>query len=338
MTLIIAEAGVNHNGDLGLAKRLAEIAKEAGADVVKYQTAVPELVMSRRAPKARYQAENTGAAESQLEMSRKLHLPLAAYGELMEYCERTVGIRFLSTPFDDPSIDLLRQLGMTTWKVPSGEVTNKPYLERIGGFGQEVILSTGMSELWEVVRAVDTLIAAGTQRDQITVLHCSSDYPAKMSDLNLRAMHTLAEATGCRIGYSDHSRGIEVSIAAVALGAVVIEKHFTLDHGLSGPDHLASLEPDELRALVAAIRNVERALGDGVKTARGAEIPNQRIGRRSVHALRTIEGGSLITRADLIMKRPSDGISPFDVDRIIGKRARRRIDEDECIEPTDVDV
>lgn len=336
MVLIVAEAGVNHNGNLETAKELAVVAKRAGADIVKYQTAVPELVMSRKARMANYQILNTGRDESQLEMARKIHLPLAAYDELKTYCESVVGIRFLSTPFDDPSIDALRALGMTTWKVPSGEVTNKPYLERIGSIANDVLLSTGMSELWEVQRAVDTLVFAGMRREHICVLHCTSDYPAKMEDLNLRVLPELARATGCRVGYSDHSLGIEASITAVALGAEVIEKHFTLSHEMNGPDHLASLEPDELGTLVRCIRNIEKSLGDGIKTARGGERANRALGRRSIHARRNIEAGEVIRREALVMKRPGDGISPFDIDRLVGGLATRAIGEDEMLEWSDV--
>ena len=335
--LIIAEAGVNHNGSMELAKRMAEVAKEAGADMVKYQTAVPELVMSKNAPKAEYQIKNTGAEESQLEMARKIHLPLSAYAELKDYCEKTVGIPFLSTPFDHESIDLLHSLEMKTWKIPSGEITNQPYLEKIGSFGAEVILSTGMSELWEIKRAVETLVAAGTPRNQISVLHCTSDYPAKMEDLNLKAMQQIAEATGCRVGYSDHSQGTEASLAAVALGAVIIEKHFTLDHNLEGPDHLASLEPSELKDLVNGVRNIEKALGDGIKTARGGEIPTRTIARRSIHALNEIAAGTIITADMLIMKRPGNGISPYDMNAVIGKKSKRRIEADTMISAEDLE-
>lgn len=330
--LIIAEAGVNHNGNLELAKRMAVVAKEAGADIVKYQTAVPELVMSASAPKAEYQIQNTGAAESQLEMARKIHLPLSDYAGLKKYCEEEVGIKFLSTPFDHESIDLLRSIGMDIWKIPSGEITNKPYLEKIGAFGQDVILSTGMSEMWEIVRAVDTLVSAGTQKERISILHCTSDYPAKMQDLNLRAMNTIAAETGCRVGYSDHSEGTAASIAAVAMGAEIIEKHFTLDHNMEGPDHIASLEPQELLGLVQQIRNVELAMGDGIKTAIGGEIPTRVIARRSIHARHFIPAGTVISSEDLIMKRPGSGISPFDESLIVGKRTLIDILADSMLE------
>lgn len=335
--LIIAEAGVNHNGSLELAKRMAVVAKEAGADMVKYQTAVPELVMSKNAPKAEYQIKNTGAEESQLEMAKKIHLPLSAYAELKEFCENIVGIDFLSTPFDHESIDLLHSLEMTVWKIPSGEITNEPYLQKIGAFGEEVILSTGMSELWEIRRAVETLIAAGTPRENISILHCTSDYPAKMEDLNLRAIKSIAEALDCNVGYSDHSVGTEAAIAAVALGAVIIEKHFTLDHNMEGPDHRASLEPAELKQMIVKIRSIESALGDGIKTARGGEIPTRTIARRSIHALNDISAGSTITADMLIMKRPGNGISPFDAHLVVGKKSKRNIAADDMIEPEDLE-
>lgn len=335
--LIIAEAGVNHNGDLDLAKKMAVVAKEAGADIVKYQTAVPELVMSASAPKAEYQIQNTGAEESQLEMARKIHLPLSAYAGLKQYCEEEVGIKFLSTPFDHESIALLHSIGMGIWKIPSGEITNKPYLEKIGSFGNEVIISTGMSEMWEIERAIDTLVAAGTERSKISVLHCTSDYPAKMEDLNLRAMQTIAEVTGCKVGYSDHSIGIEASIAAVALGATIIEKHFTLDNNMEGPDHKASLGISELIAFVKALRNVEVALGNNVKTATGSEIATREIARRSIHAVRDISAGTIISMNDLIMKRPATGISPFDIEKVLGKKISKSIRKDDLIDFSDLD-
>jgi N,N'-diacetyllegionaminate synthase len=330
--LIIAEAGVNHNGDYEIAKQLAVVAKKAGADIVKYQTAVPELVMSREAPKAEYQKVQTGSGESQLDMARKIHLPLSAYEGLKKYCEEEVGIKFLSTPFDHPSIDLLNGIGMDIFKIPSGEITNRPYLEKVGALKKEVIISTGMSTMDEVKRAFDTLILAGTSADRISVLHCTSDYPAPYSDLNLRAMQTMQRELGCRVGYSDHSVGIEVSVAAVALGATIIEKHFTLSHNMEGPDHKASLEPEELQQLVQAIRNVELALGDGIKIPRGNEPDTALIARRSIHASRNIPAGKIIEMDDLIMKRPSDGISPYDYDLVIGKKAKNDIFEDNKIQ------
>ena len=333
--IIIAEAGVNHNGSYEMACQMAVAAKKAGADIVKYQTAVPELVMSLSAPKAEYQITNTGAEESQLEMAKKIHLPLEAYADLKKYCEEEVNIKFLSTPFDHKSIDLLKSIGQDIWKIPSGEITNLPYLEHIGSFQQQVIISTGMSEMWEIARAVETLVLAGTKREDISVLHCTSDYPAKMEDLNLNAIHSIHQEIGCNVGYSDHSVGIEASIAAVAMGARIIEKHFTLDKTLPGPDHIASLNTEELSYLIQCIRNIEKAFGNGIKTALGGEIPTRDIARRSIHAAKSINKDSIITVDDLIMKRPGNGISPFDIQSIIGKKANRDIQTDEILSTSD---
>lgn len=333
--VIIAEAGVNHNGSYEMACQMAVAAKEAGADIVKYQTAVPELVMSLNAPKAEYQITNTGAEESQLEMAKKIHLPLEAYADLKKYCEEVVKIKFLSTPFDHKSIELLKSIGQDIWKIPSGEITNLPYLEHIGSFKQEVIISTGMSEMWEISRAVETLIQSGTPKEKISILHCTSDYPAKMKDLNLSAIQSIYRETGCNVGYSDHSVGIEASIAAVALGATIIEKHFTLDKTLPGPDHIASLDTAELSYLIKCIRNIESAFGDGVKTALGGEIPTRTIARRSIHAALPIAKDAVIQFSDLIMKRPGNGISPYDLHSVIGKKANRNIEQDEMLSPSD---
>lgn len=326
--IIIAEAGVNHNGSYELACQMAVAAKEAGADIVKYQTAVPELVMSNKAPKAEYQKTTTGAEESQLEMAKKIHLPITDYKSLKEYCENTIGIKFLSTPFDHPSIEILHEIGMDCFKIPSGEITNKRFLERIGSFGLEVILSTGMSELAEIERAINTLVKSGTLFENITVLQCTSQYPCPYEDINLRAMQTIKNAFGCKVGLSDHSVGIEVSVAAVAMGACLIEKHFTLDKGMTGPDHLASLSPQELGQMVTSIRNIEKAMGDGVKTARNSEKPNILVGRKSIHAARSLSAGTIISFDDLIMKRPSNGISPYDEDIIIGKTLKMDVEAD----------
>lgn len=326
--LIIAEAGVNHNGDYELAKKMAVIAKEAGADIVKYQTAIPELVMSKHASKAEYQKLTTGADESQLDMAKKIHLPLSAYKDLKDYCENEVGIKFLSTPFDHPSIDELNNIGMDIFKIPSGEITNKPYLEKVGTLRKKVILSTGMSTLEEVKRAFNTLINAGTPQENISVLHCTSDYPARFEDLNLKAIQTISEALNCEVGYSDHSVGIEASIAAVAMGSTIIEKHFTLDKTMEGPDHKASLSPEELSFLVKSIRNIEKALGDGVKRPIGNEIGTAKIARRSIHIAYNIESGTVLDASNLIMKRPDGGISPFDIDQVIGKKTNSTLKED----------
>ncbi len=326
--LIIAEAGVNHNADISIAKKLIDVAKEAGADIVKFQTAIPELVMTEAAEKAVYQIDNTGnKTESQLDMAKKIHLPLEAYKELLDYSNK-VGIKFLSTPFDHVSIEYLKNLGLDTFKIPSGEITNLPYLQVIGSMGVNVILSTGMSTLEEIGNALEVIQNAGTSIDDITVLHCNTDYPTKMEDVNLKAMLTIGEKYNVKIGYSDHTLGIEVPIAAVALGATVIEKHFTLDRSMDGPDHLASLEPNELKQMVDSIRNIEIALGDGVKIAREAESKNIVIARRSIHIKENLEANSVLTAKDLIMKRPGDGISPMEIEKVLSKRIKYTLSKD----------
>lgn len=318
--IIIAEAGVNHNGDINLARRMVAEARNAGADYVKFQTAVPELVISSIAPKAEYQKETTGNAQSQLEMCRAIHLPLCDYAGLNELC-RQEGIGFMSTPFDIVSIDTLAPLGMDYWKIPSGEITNLPYLRKIGRRGERVIMSTGMSTIQEVEDAVQVLENAGTPRSNIYLLHCTTQYPTPMSDVNLRAMHAL-DALGCAgIGYSDHTQGIEVPVAAVAMGAKIIEKHFTLDRTLPGPDHRASLEPQELKAMVAAIRNIELAMGSGTKDVAEAERPNIEVARKSIVAARDIRRGEILCEENLTVKRPGNGLSPMLWDSVIGTPA-----------------
>ncbi len=318
--IIIAEAGVNHNGDINLARRMVAEARNAGADYVKFQTAVPELVISSIAPKAEYQKETTGSAQSQLEMCRAIHLPLCDYAGLNELC-RQEGIGFMSTPFDLVSIDTLAPLGMDYWKIPSGEITNLPYLRKIGIRGERVIMSTGMSTIQEVEDAVQVLENAGTPRSNIYLLHCTTQYPTPMSDVNLRAMHAL-DALGCAgIGYSDHTQGIEVPVAAVAMGAKIIEKHFTLDRTLPGPDHRASLEPQELKAMVAAIRNIELAMGSGTKDVAEAERPNIEVARKSIVAARDIRRGEILCEENLTVKRPGNGLSPMLWDSVIGTQA-----------------
>lgn len=320
--LIIAEAGVNHNADMALAKQLIDIAKDAGADIVKFQTAVPELVMTEQAEKAVYQVENTGVKnETQLEMAKKIHLPLSAYKELLDYSNK-VGIKFLSTPFDHVSIQLLKELGLDIFKIPSGEITNLPYLKVIGEMKTQVIISTGMATLDEIENALSVLIKAGTKREKITVLHCNTDYPTKMGDVNLQAMITIAQKLNVKVGYSDHTLGIEVPIAAVALGATVIEKHFTISRQLDGPDHKASLEPAELKLMVQSIRNIEKAIGNGIKTPSESEKKNIVIARRSIHLSTNLPKGHLLTEADLIMKRPGDGISPMDLNLVLNRKLR----------------
>lgn len=329
--IIIAEAGVNHNGSYELAIKMVDEAKRAGADYVKFQTAKPELVISTFAPKAEYQKETTGAAESQLEMCKAIHLPLTDYKPLKEYCDK-VGIGFMSTPFDLVSIDVLEPLDMDYYKIPSGEITNLPYLRKIASKHRPVILSTGMCEVEEVEAALQVLEQGGVKRSDIIVLHCNTEYPTPMADVNLRAMDDLRRSLGVEVGYSDHTRGIEVPIAAVALGATVIEKHFTLDKTMEGPDHKASLEPDELKAMVDAIRNIEQALGDGHKHVSPSERKNMDIARKSIVAARDIRKGEVLTEENITTKRPGNGISPMRWDSVIGTTAIRDFGYDELIE------
>ncbi len=329
--IIIAEAGVNHNGSYELAIKMVDEAKRAGADYVKFQTAKPELVISTFAPKAEYQKETTGAAESQLEMCKAIHLPLTDYRPLKEYCDK-VGIGFMSTPFDLVSIDVLEPLDMDYYKIPSGEITNLPYLRKIASKHRPVILSTGMCEVEEVEAALQVLERGGVKRSDIIVLHCNTEYPTPMADVNLRAMDDLRRSLGVEVGYSDHTKGIEVPIAAVALGATVIEKHFTLDKTMEGPDHKASLEPDELKAMVDAIRNIEQALGDGHKHVSPSERKNMDIARKSIVAARDIRKGEVLTEENITTKRPGNGISPMRWDSVIGTTAIRDFGYDELIE------
>lgn len=314
---VIAEAGVNHNGDIELARQMVVAAKQAGADYVKFQTAIPELVISTYAPKAEYQKITTGADESQLEMCRKIHLPLSDYAGLKAYCDE-VGIGFMSTPFDLVSIDCLAELGMDYWKIPSGEITNLPYLRKIASYGGRVILSTGMSTLDEVENAVKILESNGTGRENIILLHCTTQYPTPFGAVNLRAMDALATLGCASVGYSDHTQGIAVPVAAVALGASVIEKHFTLDRSLPGPDQTASLEPDELRQMVDEIRQVELAFGDGEKKVAEVERPNIEVARKSIVATKFIRKGDVLNEDNLTVKRPGSGVSPMLWDSVIG--------------------
>ncbi len=329
--IIIAEAGVNHNGDYDRAVAMIHAAKAAGADYVKFQTAVPELVISSVAPKAEYQKETTGAEESQLEMCRKIHLRLEDYAPLAEIC-REVGIGFMSTPFDLVSIDCLAPLGMDYWKIPSGEITNLPYLRKIARKGGKVILSTGMSELCEVEAALEVLEDNGIGRADVALLHCNTQYPTPMCDVNLRAMEQLASLHPGAVGYSDHTVGIEVPVAAVAMGARIIEKHFTLDRNLPGPDHKASLEPVELALMVSAIRNIELAIGSGEKHVSDSERPNIVVARKSIVAATDIRKGDLLTENNITVKRPGNGISPMKWDAVLGTAAIRDFLADELIE------
>lgn len=330
-TIIIAEAGVNHNGSLKMAKQLVDVAKNAGADYVKFQTGVPEKVISVFAEQAEYQKVNTGIRESQLDMVRKIMLSFADFVALKEYCDR-IGIKFLSTPFDFDAIDFLASLQMDYMKIPSGEITNLPYLRKIARLKIPVILSTGMSDMKEIEMALDVLVKNGMQQDNITLLHCNTEYPTPYEDVNLRAMLTLRDTFGVRIGYSDHTQGIEVPIAAVAMGAEIIEKHFTLDRALPGPDHKASLEPNELKAMVTSIRNIEQVLGSGIKTVSVSERKNMAIARKSIVAAKTIKAGEIYTEENLTVKRPGNGISPMMWDSVIGQKAKRDFQEDELIE------
>ena len=329
--IIIAEAGVNHNGNYDLAVKMIHEAKRAGADYVKFQTAVPELVISTFAPKAEYQKETTGADESQLDMCRAIHLPLSDYVKLAAICKEE-GIGFMSTPFDLVSIDVLEELDMDYYKIPSGEITNLPYLRKIASKHRPVIMSTGMCEMQEIADALAVLEAGGLTRDQITLLHCNTQYPTPFADVNLAAMHTIAATFGTKVGYSDHTRGIEVPIAAVAMGARVIEKHFTLDCNMEGPDHKASLEPDQLKAMVDAISTVEEAIGTAEKHATASETPNKEVARKSIVAARAITKGELLTEENITVKRPGNGISPMLWDSVIGTVAKRDFIYDELIE------
>jgi len=329
-TFIIAEAGVNHNGSIELARKMIDVAVEAGADAIKFQTFKAEKVVSRYAPKAEYQKKTTTADESQLEMIKKLELGVDAHRELIAHC-RQKNIQFLSSPFDLESIDLLNELGLDIFKTPSGEITNLPYLRKIVALKKEIILSTGMADLGEIEDAIDVLMEAGTKLKNITVLHCNTEYPTPMQDVNLTAMETIALKFCVRVGYSDHTLGIEIPIAAVALGAIVIEKHFTLDKNMKGPDHRASLEQDELKTMVNAIRNIEKTLGNGIKKPSPSELKNMVIARKSIVAARDIRKGEAFTEENLTIKRPGTGISPMRWDEVIGQRARKDYNIDELI-------
>jgi N,N'-diacetyllegionaminate synthase len=330
-TLIIAEAGVNHNGDLELAKRLIEVAAEAGADIVKFQKFHAESIVSRKATKAEYQIKSTGSEETQLQMIKKLELDLDAHRMLMAHAHKNK-IRFLSSPFDMESIDELHELGIDIFKIPSGEITNLPFLKKIGSFNKKVILSTGMSDMSEIEAAMQVLMKAGTTKNNISVLHCNTEYPTPFGDVNLKAMLSMKEKLGVETGYSDHTTGIEVPVAAVALGATIIEKHFTLDKNMQGPDHAASLSPTELKDMVSAIRNIEAALGDGIKKPSASEAKNMAIARKSLVASKNIKKGETFSIQNLTVKRPGSGISPMRWEEVMGKTAIRDFSEDELIE------
>nr|WP_325212019.1 N-acetylneuraminate synthase [uncultured Oscillibacter sp.] len=326
---IIAEAGVNHNGNLGLALKMVEAAHAAGADCVKFQTFIAESGVSRYAEKAAYQKETCGEAESQLDMVKKLELPFPDFLKLKARCDE-LGIAFLSTPFDLESVAFLDTVGMPFWKVPSGEATNLPYLLAVARTRKPVVLSTGMCEMEEIRGAMDVLRGGGTP--EITLLHCNTEYPTPYGDVNLRAMAAMRERFGVDVGYSDHTPGIEVPIAAAALGAVIIEKHFTLDRNMEGPDHKASLEPEELAAMVRAVRHIEAALGEGEKRVSPSEARNRDIARKSLTARRAIKKGEVFTEENLTVKRPGVGVSPMRWFEVLGTRAKRDFEEDERIE------
>ncbi len=327
---IIAEVGVNHNGRTDLAKRMIDVAQEAGADAVKFQAWKAERLVTRFAAKAQYQKSATPPEESQLEMLRPLELSEDDLRELLVYSKQK-GIKFLCSPFDLESISMLDELGLDIFKVPSGEITNLPYLQKLGGLRKKLILSTGMATLEEIQEALDVVVTAGTPLANITVLHCNTEYPTPYEDVNLLAMQTIARELGIEVGYSDHTLGLEVSVAAVALGAKVIEKHFTLDRNMTGPDHQASLEPTELKEMVSAIRNIELVLGDGVKRPSVSESKNIPIARKSIVAARAIKQGDLLSETNLYVKRPGNGISPMRWAEVVGTRAIRDFAPDELI-------
>lgn len=331
-TIIIAEAGVNHNGSIEIAKKLIDVAATAGVDYVKFQTFKTELAITKEAPKAEYQRENLkNDNNSQFDMVKKLELSDSDHLELIQYCTKK-NVKFFSTAFDLVSVDFLASLHLGLWKIPSGEITNYPYLKKIASFHEAVILSTGMCGMSDIENALHVLLNNGLRRNQITILHCNTEYPTPMEDVNLNAMRAIANKFGVDVGYSDHTRGYEVPIAAVALGAKIIEKHFTLDRDMEGPDHKASLEPSELTAMVSAIRNIEKALGCEEKRVSDSERKNIIIARKSVVAATSIKAGEIFTGENLTVKRPGNGISPMQWEDILGKIAKRDFQPDELIE------
>ncbi|MHB1688179.1 MAG: N-acetylneuraminate synthase [Ignavibacteriaceae bacterium] len=329
--IIIAEAGVNHNGDLNLAKKMIKEAKSCGADIVKFQTAVPEEVMTAKAPKAGYQLETTDAKQTQLDMAKKIHLPLDAFFELKNLCNE-LKIEFLTTAFDPVSLEFIEKLNMNYYKIPSGEITNYPYLKTVGKKNKKIFLSTGMADLGEIEDALDILITSGTTHENIYVLHCNTEYPTPFEDVNLNAMLTIREALKVKIGYSDHTSGIIIPIAAAAMGAEVIEKHFTLDKNMAGPDHKASLEPQELKQMIISIRNIEEAMGNGIKKPSKSEIKNKDVVRKSIVASVDIAKGEIFSENNLTTKRPGSGISAMQWNFVIGKIAKKNFSKDDLIE------
>lgn len=331
---VIAEAGVNHNGDPEMALQLIDAAAAAGADYVKFQTFRADHIATASAPKAGYQQQTTGNTESQLDMIRKLELSEETHLRLVQRC-REKNIRFLSTAFDLPSVELLERIGIDFYKIPSGELTNLPYLRKIAALGKSVLLSTGMATLQEVRDTIEVLVNGGIPKERITILQCTTEYPAPPAETNLLAMRTMQQEFGTAVGFSDHTEGITIAIAAVAMGATVIEKHFTLDRNLPGPDHKASLEPGELKAMIDGIRLVEKAMGDGIKRPGNAEQKNISIARKSLHLTKNLSAGHVLTATDLLPKRPGNGISPMQIDAVIGKKLLRNVTADEQLLPGD---
>lgn len=327
---IIAEAGVNHNGSLELAKKLVDVAKNSGADAVKFQTFKASRLVTKSAQQAEYQTANSGKQENQFEMLKRLELSKEDHQELVAYCNK-IEIEFMSTPFDIQSIQFLNRLGVKRFKISSGEITNYPYLKIVGSLNKEIILSSGMAKLADIEAALNVLIDAGTEKNKITILHATTDYPTQMQDVNLNAMQTIANAFKVNVGYSDHTTGIEISSAAVALGANIIEKHFTLDNDLPGPDHKASLEPKELKEMIDMIRNIEIALGDGIKGPSASEAKNLLVARKSLVAITNIKKGEVFSEKNIYVKRPGTGISPMRWNEIIGQVAQKDYQEDDLI-------
>ncbi|MGZ4089314.1 MAG: N-acetylneuraminate synthase [Bacteroidia bacterium] len=336
--LIIAEAGVNHNGSMANAKKLIDVAADAGVDIVKFQSFKAENIVSKAASKAHYQQKTTDRAESQYDMLKRLELSERDHDALIAYCQQQ-NITFLSTPFDEESIDLLKAKGIKIGKIPSGEITNLPYLEAMGKTFPEIILSTGMANMQEIRWALEILLRSGTKKEKVTILHCNTEYPTPMKDVNLLAMNAIAKEFDIAIGYSDHTLGIEVPIAAVALGATVIEKHFTLNRNMQGPDHSASLEPPELKAMVKAIRNIEQVIGgSGIKEPSASESKNIIVARKSIHFSKSLLAGHVLTEKDLIMKRPGNGISPLQRDIVIGRKLVKNVKADQMLLFTDLET
>lgn len=330
--IVIAEAGVNHNGSIETAKKLIDVAAMAGSDYVKFQTFKAEKLVTRTARKAKYQSVNLNDGDdSQFNMLKKLELSASDHTELIAYANEK-RIRFLSTGFDEESVDELDKLGLDLFKIPSGEITNKPFLQHIAAKKKPVVISTGLADLNEIKEALDILVAGGLQVEQITVLHCTTEYPAPFDEVNLNAMHTIAETFKVKVGYSDHTEGIEISLAAAAMGAVLIEKHFTLDKNMEGPDHKASLDPGELISLVTGIRKIEQALGDGIKKPTASELKNKEAARKSIVALTSIRAGEVFTKKNIAAKRPGTGLSPMLWDEVIGKISKKDYHPDEQIE------